>query len=319
MTHFSMFQRVNETVFTVLFVAAISFSAQARDLCADLKLLQNAKPGFANLRGAPTSDDKWRTNPADLGGIGECLISRSRAATHIACASALISDEQTANAKRANVVKAVGNCLGNQWSTSEFTLGGAVATTSFRSSIQAPVVFSVSLYRQPGTPSQWAIWFGALMSDDTEERTLVPKAPTGPIEFGWRSGDKSLCKDLATVMAGVKDKFESMKGRKVRSYWLPKFAIAGLTNCDIHSIDGLDYYSCMATTGTSEDESTAVFTALSADIQSCINKQWGVSKRQRRNGLPMVEFSNPIDPVSIVIRMRESEGDYSVLLDVEAN
>lgn len=296
----------------------MAVSAPARDLCADLKLLRNAQPGFANLRGTPTSDDKWQTNPAGLGGMGDCLVSRTENAMHVTCSSALIKDEQAANAKKASVIKAVGECLGDQWSTNSYTLGDSVATTAFRLN-QAPVGFSVALYRQMSTPPQWGIWFDATMIDAKEELAKVVKAPAGPIEFGWRSGEKSLCTDIATVVAATKDKFESMKGRKVRLSWLPKFAIAGLSGCDITTGGGLDYYSCHATTGTTEDESTLVFNALTADVQACMPKQWAVSKRQRKNGLPVVEFAHPIDPASVVIRMRESDGEYSVMLDVEAD
>lgn len=310
--------RVTQAALPFLFVVAASVHVQARDLCTDLRLIQNAKPGFADLRGAPTSDDDWRANPGGLGNMGDCRVSQTDNAAHVTCTSAFIKDEQVANARKSEVVKAVGECLGPEWSSKEGKLGDALTSTTFNSvKPEAPVAFSIALYRSPSTPPEWAIWFSAVMASSQEARRPIRKTPTGPVEFGWRTAGNTFCNDLMTAVAGAKDKFESMKGRKLRSYWLPKSAIAGLSECRIHT-GGLDYFTCEATTGDSEDESAQVFKALAADVQACLPKPWSVLMRSRKDGLPMVEFSNPNDPGTIIVRIRESDGDYAVKLNVYA-
>lgn len=310
--------RVTQAALPFLFAAAASVHVQARDLCADLTLIQNAKPGFADLRGVPTSNDNWRANPGNLGNMGDCRVSYTQNAAHVTCSSAFIKDEQAANAKKSEVLKAVGACLGAEWSSQESKLGDAITGTTFNSvKPEAPVAFSVALFRAPSTPPEWAIWFSAVMTSSQEAPRPSRKTPTDPVEFGWRTAGNTLCNDLMTAVAGAKDKFESMKGRKMQSYWLPKSAIAGLSECRIHT-GALNYFSCAATTGDSEDESAQVFKALAADVQACLPKPWTVFKRRRKDGLPEVEFSNPIDPGTISVRIRESDGDYSVKLDVDA-
>lgn len=313
----STISRVIQAALSFL-LAAGSVPVQARDLCADLKMIQSAKPGFADLRGAPTSDDNWRANPSNLGNMGDCRVSYADNAAHLTCSSDWIKDEQAANARRTEVVKAVGACLGPAWSSQEGKLGNALTSTSFNSSEPgAPVGISVALYRSPATPPEWAIWFNAVMTSNQPAPRPNRKAPAGPVEFGWRTAGNTFCNDLMTAVAGAKDKFESMKGRKLQFYWLPKSAIAGLSECAI-STGQLNYFTCLATTGDSEDESVQVFKALTADVQACLPKPWTVYKRVRKDGLPVVQFSNPIDPGTVSLRIRESDGNYSVKLDVDA-
>ena len=295
--------------------AGLPHAALAGELCADLQRLQNAQPGFADLRGAPAPDDKWHVTPPDLGGVGTCLLSRSPRYANVTCTSAWIDDAAAAKAKAAGLVQAVQQCLGPEWRQTTGDLGTS-QTTGFLNGA-SPLIFSVLRYQTMQPPIRWQVWLGAMMPEKREKQA-VPQPKPADIVLGWRE-ESSWCDDLKKVAAAAAGKFASIKGRPSGSRWLPTQSVAGMNGCRIGTIESLDYFTCKATQGDSETEARTVFDALAADLKVCLPPPWIRQSRRNREGLPVVSHVNPSVPGTVEVRMSESDGAYSVRLDVDAD
>ncbi len=297
------------------FLACWTCTVQARTLCDDLKVLQNTKADFAEVRGVAAPGDKWRTNPPDLTGIGECLISRERVHAQVTCTSEWMTDEATARTKVRTLIDAVQACLGVGYEARTNQLGESLTTTGFHR-LGSPT-FSVALYRQNSGPGRWQIWLGATMRAEP----LPPPADgraAEPVELAWRS-EASWCSDLQKVAVAAGGKFESIKGRKHRTRWLPTQTIGGMSDCAIHRAETLTYYSCTAATLDSESKALKVFDAMAVDLKKCLAPPWSARVRKSAySGLPRMSYASPTQPGNVELRVTDMADEFEVKIDIDA-
>lgn len=297
----------------------LSVAKAAGDTCADIEAVLTAKGGFEDLRGAPAADEKWRITLNELAGVGNCLLKKDREGTSIIrCESKLTKDEQAARAHQAAVTNLIQKCPGAPWDVSSANPVESLSMTMLRRP-GSPVLLSTTLNRWGfSSPFEWQVSLNATMFATKEEKANLHKEAAKPVSLGWRATGQVFCEELTKVIAGARDKFESMKGRKVRSHWMPMLTISGLDECAISALDsGLVYYHCKAIDDVGESESRQVFDALSADVQACLVKPW-VPRKRMRNGLPITSFSHPVETAEVTVKMSELGGDYAVKLDIDA-
>lgn len=134
---------------TLTALVLLARPSQARDLCADLTVLLNAQPGFADLRGGPAPDDRWHVKSLILGDIGECTVGQDGRKSDVMCASTWMTDGAAADARFATIVSAVKKCFGPNWRASDSQVSDALKSTLFHDKNGGDKYFSAALYRQP--------------------------------------------------------------------------------------------------------------------------------------------------------------------------